>query len=134
MAHVFNRTTGQFLRSVNTPDFDVADWVINPDLVATVGQPVKYWFITGATNPEGQEELGIVSVGEQATIDAALAATKLTNEKDSAKTQIDVERVVRALVDMLPGEFNILRTLHSLPDRTAAQVRAALKANVDAQS
>lgn len=134
MAHVFNRTTGQFIPSAHTPDFDVADWVINPDLTATVGQPVKYWSILGTTNPEGQEEIGIVSVGEQATIDSALAATRLTAEKDAAKSNIDVERVVRALVDMLPGEFNILRTLHSLPDRTAAQVNAALKANVDAQS
>ncbi len=134
MADVFNRTTGEFIPSAHTPNFPVADWVINPDLTAVLGQPVRFWFITGATNPEGQEELGIVSVGEQATIDAALATAKLAAEKAGAKTDIDVERVVRALVDMLPGEFNILRTLHSLPDRTAAQVNAALKANVDAQS
>lgn len=134
MAHVFNRTTGQFIPSAHTPDFDIADWVINPDLVATVGQPVKYWFIPGTTNPEGQEIIDVVDAAAQAVIDADLAAAQLVVEKDSAKTQIDVERVVRALVDMLPAEFNILRTLHSLPDRTAAQVNAALKANVDAQS
>lgn len=131
---VFNRTTGQFIPSAHTPDFDVADWVLNPDLTAVVGQPLKYWFITGGVNPEGQEELGIVDAATQTAIDDAIAATKLASEKDAAKTNIDVERVVRALVDMLPGEFNILRTLHSLPDRTAAQVNAALKANVDAQS
>ena len=133
MAHVFNRTTGEFRPSVNTPDFPVADWVINPDLVAVAGQPVRYWFIPGTTNPEGQEIIDVVDAAAQTVIDDALAAAQLVTEKDSAKTQIDVERVVRALIDMLPDEFNILRTLHSLPDRTAAQVNAALKANVDAQ-
>jgi len=133
MAHVFNRTTGQFLQSVNTPDFDVVDWVLNPDLTATVGQPVKYWFITGGTNPEGQEELGVVDAGSQIIIDAAIADARSASQKDSAKSSVDIERVVRALVDLLPSEFNILRTLHTLPDRTAAQVNAALKANIDAQ-
>lgn len=133
MAHVFNRTTGQFIQSVNTPDFNVADWVLNPDLTATVGQPVKYWFITGGTNPEGQEELGVVNAAAQIVIDDDLAAAKAVSQKDSAKSSVDVERVVRALVDLLPSEFNILRALHALPDRTAAQVNAALKANIDAQ-
>ncbi len=133
MAHVFNRTTGQFIPSAHTPDFDVADWVINPDLVATVGQPVKYWFILGTTNPEGQEEIGVVDAAAQAVIDADIAAASATSQKNSAKNDVDVERVVRALVDLLPGEFNILRTLHSLPDRTAAQLTAGIKANIDAQ-
>ena len=127
MASVLNRTTKESRTSAHTPDFPVADWIINPDLTAVAGQPTIYWVITG-------DVVSLASVGEQATIDAALAAAKLTTEKDAAKSQIDVERVVRALVDMLPGEFNILRTLHSLPDRTAAQVNAALKANVDAQT
>jgi len=76
----------------------------------------------------------IAYTADQVNIDAATAAAKLTATKDAAKSNIDVERVVRALVDLLPSEFNILRTLHSLPDRTPAQVNAALKANIDAQS
>jgi len=134
MADVFHRTDGRYIPSAHTPNYDVADWAINPDLTATVGQPVRYWFLTGATNPEGQEIIDIVDAAAQTAIDDAISAARVTAEKDGAKTQIDVERVVRALVDMLPAEFNILRTLHSLPDRTAAQVNAALKANVDAQS
>jgi len=132
MADVFNRTTGEFIPSAHTPNFSVVDWVINPDLTAVLGQPIRFWFITGATNPEGQEELGIVSVGEQATIDAALAATRLTAEKDGAKSSLDVERVLVALVELLPDEFNILRTLHSLPDRTFAGLRTAIRAKIDA--
>jgi len=30
MADVINRTTFQYLRSVNTPDYPVRDWIINP--------------------------------------------------------------------------------------------------------
>ena len=126
MASVLNRTTKEFRASANTPDFPVADWIINPDLAAVAGQPIKYWIITG-------DVVSLASAGEQATIDAAEAAATEAAEKDAAKTQVDVERVVRALVEMLPGEFNILRTEHAFADRTVAQLNAALKANIDAQ-
>jgi len=129
MASVFNRTDGRFLPSVHTPDFDVADWIINPDLSAVANQPSRYWII----DPPASDTIRLATAGEQTTIDDDIAAARETAEKEAAKTQVDVERVVRALVDMLPGEFNILRTLHSLPDRTADQLRAALKANIDAQ-
>jgi len=76
----------------------------------------------------------IAYTADQVNIDAATAAARLTSEQTLAKNNVDVERVVRALVDLLPAEFNILRTLHSLADRTPAQVNAALKANIDAQS
>ncbi len=127
MASVLNRTTKEFRASANTPDFPTADWIINPDLTAVAGQPIKYWIITG-------DVVTLASVGEQATIDAAEAAAIATAEKDAAKTQVDVERVVRALIDLLPGEFNILRTEHAFADRTAAQLTAGIKANIDAQS
>lgn len=43
MANVINKTTFQYIASVNTPDFDSSDWLINPDLSAVVGVPKKYW-------------------------------------------------------------------------------------------
>ena len=46
MSNVLNRTSKQYLTSVNTPDFPTADWVINPDVSALLGVvPTKYWFI-----------------------------------------------------------------------------------------
>lgn len=125
MAHVLNRTTKQFIRSVNTPDFDVADWIINPDLTAVAGQPSRYWLIAG-------DVVSLMGAPAQAVVDADIAAAKVAVEKVAAKNSIDVERVVRALVDLLPSEFNILRTLHSLPDRTSAGLITAIKANIDA--
>ena len=47
MASALHRTTKQYLESVNTPDYDVADWIINPDLAAVDGISTKYWKITG---------------------------------------------------------------------------------------
>ena len=126
MSDVLNRTTKQLIKSANTPDFDVADWIINPDLAAVAGQPNRYWLIAG-------DVVSLMDAAAQTVVDDDIADAKEAAEKDTAKTAVDVERVVRALVDMLPGEFNILRTIEGLPDRTAAQVNAALKANIDAQ-
>jgi hypothetical protein len=39
--------TKQFLESVNTPDYDESDWIIDPDMSAVDGVPVKYWKISG---------------------------------------------------------------------------------------
>ena len=132
MANVFNRTTPEYRVSVHTPDFDPADWAINPDVTAVAGQPVKYWFLTGATNAEGFEIVDIVDAATQAIIDAAEAAARLANEKDNAKTDFDAQRVLKALAELLVDEFNALRSLHALPPRTFAQLRTAIQAKIDA--
>lgn len=49
MANVLNRTTKQYLTSVNTPDFDPALWIINPDLSTVGGFAPVYWNIVGDT-------------------------------------------------------------------------------------
>lgn len=47
MSNVLNRTTLQYQTSVNTPDFPVVDWIINPDLSAVQGVDKKYWVVDG---------------------------------------------------------------------------------------
>lgn len=47
MASVISRTTLEFRRSVNTPDFSSEDYIINPDMSAVAGLPSKYWKIVG---------------------------------------------------------------------------------------
>lgn len=47
MGDVLNRATGQYLKSVNTPDFDPEKWIINPDLKDVGGVDQKYWLIEG---------------------------------------------------------------------------------------
>lgn len=47
MGDVLNRTTKEFLKSVNTPDYDPADWIVNPDLKDVSGVDPKYWVVEG---------------------------------------------------------------------------------------
>jgi hypothetical protein len=47
MANVLNRTTLEYLQSVNTPDFPEQDWIINPDLSSVEGVSSRYWKIDG---------------------------------------------------------------------------------------
>lgn len=71
MADVVNRTTVQYLQSVNTPDFPVEDWIINPDLSALTGVPQKYWKVVGDTVVEmTQPEKDAVDAAEAAQISA----------------------------------------------------------------
>jgi len=45
MANVLHRHTHEYRRSVNTPEYDMVDWVINPDLAAVQRVDPRYWFI-----------------------------------------------------------------------------------------
>lgn len=68
MATVLHRTTRELRRSVNTPDFDTADWIINPTLPEC--EP-RYWKITGDTVSE-------MDAAEKEAVDLPLAkAAKL---------------------------------------------------------
>lgn len=69
MADVLNRTTKEYLTSQNTPDFDVLDWIINPDLSGVVGVPIRYWKIVGDVVSE-------MTKPEKDAVDAALAAAQ----------------------------------------------------------
>lgn len=64
MSNVLNRTTKQYLVSVNTPDYSDVDWIINPDLGKVNNVPLKYWDIKG----------DVVDVLDQASKDAVDAA------------------------------------------------------------
>ncbi len=66
MADVINRTTKQYLKSVNTPDYPTEDWIINPDLSALGSVAQKYWKIVDDTVVE-------MDAGEKVTEDASTA-------------------------------------------------------------
>lgn len=72
MASVLNRTSKQFIDSANTPDYPVAEWIINPDLSAVAGYPSQYWIITG----------DIVTLMDQSARDA-VDAQALSNSRDA---------------------------------------------------
>lgn len=47
MADVLHRVTLEYRQSVHTPDYNPADWLIDPDLSQVVGAPRKYWKVVG---------------------------------------------------------------------------------------
>lgn len=79
MANVLNRTTKVYLESVSTPDFDPADYIINPDLSAVEGIPSKFWKITGDA----------VSEMSQAEKDSLF----LSDNKEARRKAIDAKTV-----------------------------------------
>lgn len=107
MSNVLNRTTKQYLPSVNTPDYPSDEWIINPDLSAVTDLPSKYWVIEGdavrkmtraesdalnatslaASKAEAKDGFDLQLDPTVAQIDAAKAAV------DAATTEEDVRKV-----------------------------------------
>lgn len=108
MASVLNRTTKEFRGSVNTPDFPVADWIINPDLSAVTGQPNKYWII----DPVGSDTVRLATPAEQAVIDAAIDSATTTSNRDGAVAIADDPQSVgmqnRSLIEVFNQRDNFL--------------------------
>lgn len=96
MANVVNRTTKEFIRSVNEPDYPVLDWIINPNLDAVVGFRSAYWIITG----------DVVSLMTQPERDAVDAAELVANRDAEAAILEAVERIDRAFMLIVLDEFN----------------------------
>ncbi len=107
MASVLNRTTKEFRGSVNTPDFPVIDWIINPDLSAVAGLPTKYWKITGdVVTAMSQAERDVVDDNE-VLAQAAAADGEVELFGDGNDGDI-VESVSRTLTqDLYPRAYMI---------------------------
>ncbi len=96
MANVLNRTTKEYRQSVNTPDFDPVDWIINPDLSAVQGVSNRYWVITGDTITE-------MSQAEKDALDYAT----LQAARNAIANQIDQnEDILRATLLVILEELN----------------------------
>jgi hypothetical protein len=70
-------------------------------------------------------------LADQTNIDAATAAADETTSRDFDKVKYDIERTLRAIVELLVDELNVLRTIEGLPDRTIAQARTAIRNKID---
>ena len=119
MASVLNRTTKAFRSSANTPDFPVADWIINPDMSAVTGFGSQYWIITG----------DVVTLMDQAARDAVdLVASDA--QKDTEAERLQVSGFDRAFAEVVLDEVNILRAEAGLGARTLAQLKTALRSKL----
>lgn len=83
MASVLHRVTKQVLPSVNTPDYDPVDWIINPDLSAVTGLLAKYWVIEGDT-------IRAATTEEHSAIDALEGYEGLTIEQVKRKVYDEI--------------------------------------------
>lgn len=96
MADAVNRTTKVYVQSINTPDYPIGEWIINPDLSGVVGVPNRYWVITGDVITE-------MSQGEKDALDAAA----LEAARDSIAAEVDqLEGIMRAALQTILVEFN----------------------------
>lgn len=120
MVDVVNRTTKEYQRSVNTPDFPIEDWIHSPDLSAVVGFPSRYWIIDGDA----------ITLMDQAARDAVDAALLEDSRDSTVQSDIDdVESTMRQIVALMLREINILRAREGLADRTMAQAKTAIRAD-----
>lgn len=121
MATVLNRTTKQLILSANTPEYDVADWIINPDLSDVNSLPPKYWNIVGDAVQE-------MSQAEKDAVDAALAPSA----EDTAR---EVIRAAMRFAEELQENFIIDNLLLGITQRGLTKhVRVVLKEVNDAMS
>ena len=121
MASALHRVTKEYRRSVHTPDFPSADWIINPDLSSVDGWPSRYWSVTG----------DIVSLMDQASRDALDAAFLETQRDQQAAELTDPRSLLRALVETTRVSLNALRSEHGLPPHTGPQFRQAIRNRLD---
>ena len=99
-----------------------ANWIHAPDLLAVAGFPNIYWIIAG-------DVISLMSQAERDAVDAAALETR----RDRVVAEFDeVEGVLRAFMKIVLSEMNIVRAAlkPSLPARTFAQLKAALRAGL----
>jgi hypothetical protein len=72
---------------------------------------------------------------EKDALDAAIAAALDAATRGGAKAELNgfasLPLLLRAFADVVKDEVNILRALHSIPDRTLAQLRTAIDGRID---
>ena len=129
MANVLNRTTKEFRRSVNTPDFPVENWIINPDLSSLIETDSKYWVIEGDTVRDMTDvEKDVVDANEASATEAAA--------KTAAKAVIDgadpiMNKTLTAIAEVIQDELQALKNNTPLASRTMDQLKQEAKDKID---
>ena len=123
--------------SVHTPDYSSrTDVVINPDLSLLEGiVPREFWKHDAGSIVEWTQAEKDAKATADAAAQAAAASARLVQIRAEAAGGLDDFEIspllMRAFADIIKDEFNILRALHGLPDRTLAQLRTAITNRVN---
>lgn len=110
--NAIHRTTLEFRRSVNEPDFPEPTWKWNPDMSGVAGVAAQYWKAPADWNAPGAGPLEMTQ-GEKDAVDAAAAAALVTNNREEASaapedTQDSIGWRSRALIELLNKRDNYL--------------------------
>jgi len=126
MASVVHRINKIYMRSVNTPDFPAAAWVINSaeaDTLFSAGVPSKYWNIVVNLVTE-------MSVAEKAAVDAALIIAENLEFRNEAiglpveRSGLGVQTISLIELSNKRSNFNTTRIIE-LQDRVQAMLDSA---------
>ncbi len=107
------------MRSVNTPDYPVSDWIINPDMSAVLGVNSKYWRVTGNI-------VSVMSAPEMAAIDAAA----LEAGDDAIADEINSKGLLKAFALVMLDQINELRDDHGRGAISASQLKTAIRSKL----
>ncbi len=118
------------------------DVIVDPDLSLLVtldGNHEITSFIVPRRDWKHEAGSIVTMTGAEITArDAAQAAAQDLAVRDGAKDGLlgfdNGALLMRAFADIVKDELNILRSLHSLPDRTLTQLRTAINSRVDGGS
>lgn len=78
MATVVNKTTLQVIKSVNTPEYDPSEWLINPDIPDA---PKRHWKVSG-------DNLTLKTASQIASADAEWLSQVKSDKKDEFKEEL----------------------------------------------
>ncbi len=123
MPNWLHRTDKTLLHSVASADLPQVqtNYIEEPDLSAVVGQPVRYWEVSG-------DIISLANPGQRNAIDAAL----LSVQSDSIANELETSQtIMKAFSLVVLDEINVLRAQHSLSARTIAQLKVAVRNKLD---
>jgi hypothetical protein len=114
MADVIHRTTLEFLRSRNEPEYPEPVWKHNPDMTAVAGVPPKYWKAPADWAPAGAGPVEMTQP-EKDAVDAAADAALVAQNRALAAAEPDetVQYIgwrTRGLIELLNQRDNFLTT------------------------
>jgi hypothetical protein len=146
VADVINRTTLEFMRSVNEPLYPEPTWKHSPDMSQVVGVEPRFW---------KWDAIADRPIPMTAPEQAAVVSTKLNAARDAAVERLTVqEDLLRAFMLLVLSEFNAhtakvnailsaidaattlanlktaIAAIPDLPVRTEQQLRTAIRNNL----
>lgn len=120
MASVLHRINKRFIKSANTPDYKVSEWIINPDMSEVKDFHSKYWVITGdLVELSTQSGRDSIDLAEQQAAEAA--------EKAAEEARLSSDAMLKAVVKVMMDELNVIRERIGMQLLTGPYIRNKIK-------